>query len=762
MVELLLEAGADVNMTTTNGATALHLSANRGFEGIVKYLVGKGASIEAKTADRIEDLTPLIKEAASYAHKDVFHCLVSLGASLDTRDADFSTLLMAAAISISYCRWGSILEDITSQKAINSSALELAKFLIDHGADVNASNKSRETPLLLSAERGFLQLLKLLVQRDADLKAKTEEASTMLHLAAFYSHADILAWLIKRGADLELKDKEGCTALHMASHSGALEVARMLLDSGARTEVYDEEGRTPLLRAVWSHNPEYVQFLLDRGADAGYQVFHEVDALYCAVLNDELAIAKVLIGNHADLVKGLEERKMIHLAAERGDESAVRNLVKDGVTITSEDENGDMAIHYAAGAGRIEVIQYLFEAGAEVDALGNFKRTPLLYAAVEGRDEVVVLLCEKGASVNYRCSRGSHALGAALSSKNFRLAGLLVKRGAKLDDQQGRIWEAFEDGSCQMLEFLIQNWDEFSPIPEEIMLKLIQVAAEHRDVAFAKCLIERGYPVNSENNPVHLALRLGDEEISQRLSERNVEFQANEAMFIAVRQGLHSFASKLLVIGADAPLRKLEDRDAEGNMLLHVAAFHGRLDGARLLLDHGANMEATNLKSETPLFSAADEVSKLLFEKCANIHAMDENGRTPLHHAVGSYERDPSDRVKLLVSHGAKINLGDREGNTCLHLCCMNRWTEGATVLLAKGADISAQNSEKNQPIHLAIQNQAFRWGYYDDEGSLERILQEPIELLLKQGADINARGLHRRTPLHVAVEDSTLVEYLL
>lgn len=821
MIDLFLEAGADVNLTTTNGDTALHLAANRGHESIVRYLVGKGANIEVKTADKIEDLTPLIEEvgrcipemvqlhacgrgatplfeAALHAHENVFHCLVSLGACLDTKDADSNTLLMATAISIRHCSWGSYLKDATSLKAIKSSALSLAEFLIGHGADINGSNKSQATPLLLSAEHGFLDLLELLVKCGADLNAKTEEGSTMLHLAAFNSHADVVDWLINRGVELELTDKEGCTALHLASHSGALEVARMLLDSGAKTEVYDQEGRTPLLRAVWSHSPEYVQFLLDRGADAGYRVFHEIDALYSAALNDEPAIMKVLIGENADLVKVLEERMMIHLASERGDDSVVRNLVKYGVSITSEDENGDMAIHYAAGAGQIEVIRYLLEAGAQIDAPGNFKRTPLLYAAMEGRDEVVVLLCEKGATVDYSCSKGSNALGAALSRENFPIAILLVERGAKLDDQRDRIWEAFDDGNCRMLEFLIQHWDESSPIPDEIASKLMQVAAEHRDIAFAKFLIERGYPVDSEelslttslttaihsgslemveylldngaktaesfyiNNPVHLALRLGDEEIAQCLAERNVEFQANKAMFIAIREGLYSFASKLLVLGADAPFRKLEDRDVEGNTLLHVAGLHGRLDCARLLLDNGADTEATNLVSETPLFSATVEVSKLLLERGANVSAMDENGRTPLHSAVRSYERDTSERIELLISHGADVNAGDSEGDTSLHFGCKTRWSNRVALLLAKGADISAQNNKEDQPIHVAVQSRAFRRGPYGDEDSLDSILQEPIELLLKQGADINARGMHQHTPLHMAVEDSTLVEHLL
>ena len=820
IIELLLEAGADVNSPTTNGATVLHLAANQDHEDTVRYLVEKGASIEAKTADESEDLTPLIKEvgrcipqmvqlkacargatalyeAALHAHEKVFHCLVSLGASLNTKDANSSTLLMATASSIRHHR-SFYLDDVSSRKAIKSSALSLAEFLISHGADVNASNKSKFTPLLLSAQEGFLELLRLLHTRDADLKAKTENGSTMLHLAAFEGHTDIVDWLIQRAAELELKDNEGRTALHLAAHSGALEVTRILLDSGAKIEVYDKIGRTPLLRAVWSHNAEYVQFLLDRGADANYKLFHDLDALYSAALNDELAIMKVLVGDNVDLVKALEERKMIHLAAERGDVDVVRVLVKCGVSITSADENGELAIHYAAGAGQLEVIKFLLEAGSEIDAPGKMKRTPLIYAAGEGHDEVVLLLCEKGAIVDYKCSTGSTALDLALDHGRIPVVCLLVERGAKLDNQLGHVWDAFEDGNCPVLRFLIEHWDESSPIPEEITEKLMQVAAERRDQDFAKFLIERKFPVNGpelsrttaltiaihkdslemvefllnngaktaesfyRENPVHLALELGNEEIAHWLAEHDFEFQANDAMFIAIQQGLYSFASKLLALGADKPFRQLEDRDVKGNRLLHVATFHGHVDCTRLLLDAGADMEATNLESETPLFSATVETSRLLLDRGANIHAVDEYGRSALHKASGSDERDASERVEFLISRGANVNLGDNAGDTPLHISCMSPWSENAAVSLARGASISAQNTDNNQPIHVAMQSMQRRWDYDYDQFPLEDILQMPIDLLLKQGADINAQGLHQRTPLHMAVENPTLVEYLL
>lgn len=817
IIELLLEAGAEINMRTTNGATVLHLAANQGHEDTVRYLIGKGANIEAKTADESEDLMPLIREvgrcipqmvqlkacgrgatplyeAALHGHEKVVYCLVNSGALLDTKDADMSTLLMAVASTIGHGR-RFYFRDVSTSKAIKASALSLAEFLVGQGADVNASNKLQITPLLISAREGFLELIELLEKHNADVKAKDDKDSMMLHFAANGGHSDVVDRLLKQGADLETKNKEGCTALHLAAQAGAIEVTRMLLDGGAEIEVSDDEGRTPLIRAVWSHDAEYVQFLLDRGADPEYRVFHDLDALYCAVLNNEVAIMKVLVGDSLDLVKALEERKFIHLAAERGDLEVVRVLVKCGVGIASEDEHGDTAIHYAAGAGRTKVVQYLVEEGAEIDAQGRSRRTPLLYAALEGQDETATLLCDKGAKLDYVCEKNTTALGLALDVGHLSLARLLAERGAQLDYREDRMWEAYGDGKPEMLQFLIEYWGSSSPIPEEISLKLMEVAAESKDLAFAKFLVERKIPVNGkemsrttalttaiyngdlemvtlllengantaesfyDRNPVHFALKLGEEEIAHYLAEHDVEFQANEAMFIAIQQGLCSFASKTLLEGANAPISKLQDRDVDGNTYLHLAVRHGHIDCTRLLLDHGADVDATNLKLATPLFAASLATSRLLLEKGANVNATDTFGNTVLHHSSQSPELDSLERMELLISHGADLNRGDSVGDTPLHISCTSGWTDRVALLLAKGADISARANDNNQPIHLAALSRRYRWDSFDDPDS---IFQDPIDLLLKHGVDINARGLHQRTPLHMAVRSPMLIEYLL
>ena len=85
----------------------------------------------------------------------------------------------------------------------------------------------------------------------------------------------------------------------------------------------------------------------------------------------------------------------------------------------------------------------------------------------------------------------------------------------------------------------------------------------------------------------------------------------------------------------------LHARDKDESTLLHCAAWKGHVDIVAFLLAAGADANATNINEHwgtTPLHAAAhanqDAIIKLLLEHGARLNAKDAAGRTPLDHTT--------------------------------------------------------------------------------------------------------------------------------
>ena len=106
--------------------------------------------------------------------------------------------------------------------------------------------------------------------------------------------------------------------------------------------------------------------------------------------------------------------------------------------------------------------------------------------------------------------------------------------------------------------------------------------------------------------------------------------------------------------------------------------------------------------------------------------------RTPLHVAsLNGREKV----VRLLIEHGAKVNVQDTHKATPLHYASRAGRDEVARVLLEHGADVNARNKADTTPLHRASRN---------GHGKVALVL-------LQHGAGVNAQDNAGWTPLHLA-----------
>jgi ankyrin repeat protein len=165
-----------------------------------------------------------------------------------------------------------------------------------------------------------------------------------------------------------------------------------------------------------------------------------------------------------------------------------------------------------------------------------------------------------------------------------------------------------------------------------------------------------------------------------------------------------------------------------GLTLLQSAAAKGKLAVVKQLLDSGAAVDGLQQPGPTPLHFAADNGHKavvdLLLSKGAKVDAQTENGATPLHLAARQgYE---SVAKALLTGAGASVNAqtkgrgansnfgmdplqlnGLSSGQTPLHLAAKAGYTGMVQLLLAKGADVNAEDGDGRTPLSYAAQRPA-------------------------------------------------------
>lgn len=227
IARLLVDNGADVNLSGSNGRTPLSFAAERRNDNIIKMLLEKGAAVEAKDNT---GRTPLSWAAESSRNENSIRILLERGAEIESKDDAGRTPLSWAAGRRKPDAYDFYDTSIMDAPGISDGEndMNIIKMLLQAGANVESKDINGRTPLSWAAQ-GSSEKIPIQV-----LPKEQEEG--LVNLGTYTSTReirDITELLLEAGADLNAKDHHGRTPLRWATDCGNEKVVKLLESAGA-------------------------------------------------------------------------------------------------------------------------------------------------------------------------------------------------------------------------------------------------------------------------------------------------------------------------------------------------------------------------------------------------------------------------------------------------------------------------------------------------------------------------------------------------
>jgi ankyrin repeat protein len=413
LARLIVRAGADVNAANDYGVTSLALAAANGSAPLVRLLLEAGASpmIASSSGE-----TPLMA-ASRTGVISVVAALLERGADMHARDIGYGqTALM----------W-----------AISERHSDVARLLLEHGADPKVRSTGGYSPLLFAARVGDLESARLLLAAGASPDDAATDGTSVLLTAVVRGHVPLAIELLERGANPNA-DATGYTALHWAAGSWETELtgpngidARADPEWAALAGIADPAEKLALVRALLAHGADPNAALAKTPPRVGYTQL---------VVEHRVAGTSPFAGATPFL-----------LAAMAGDVDVMGVLVERGADPRRTAKDGTTALMVAAGLGRylaesrvttnrsVQAVRFALAQGIDVNATNEAGSTALHGAALIKADEVVELLVVSGATLDGKNARGQTPLmladtiraGSATVASRTPTGDLLRKLGAK-------------------------------------------------------------------------------------------------------------------------------------------------------------------------------------------------------------------------------------------------------------------------------------------------------------------------------------------
>ena len=345
LAELKKLLAEDFNLNTRDniGCTLLHVAAQGANTEVVRFLVAKGADVNARDDEgntplhRAQMLGRNIKCLNDRGIAEISKLFLDKGADINAKN-NLGLTSLHLAVQMPHNAW-------------------LVEFYISKGANVNAVADNGYTPRDFALECGNEDSEKILIKHDGQYG---NPMRVKILKAARNGDISVIKELFARGVNVNACDLLGNTSLHLASQYGHYDMVQLLLENGYEVDALNSYKETPLYLAF---NKKIAQLLVTKGAN--------LDA------RSELGGSTV-----------------IENAVSRGKKDIVEFLIAQGADIGLKGTRATNLLHTASGSNQVEIAELLIDVGVDVSEQDSSGNTPL---DVAWSDEMKKLLRRHGA-----------------------------------------------------------------------------------------------------------------------------------------------------------------------------------------------------------------------------------------------------------------------------------------------------------------------------------------------------------------------------
>jgi ankyrin repeat protein len=284
-----------------------------------------------------------------------------------TRPAAACVVVLASVASL-----GAAAASLPLVDAVRAGSAANVRALLKQQVDVNSPLPDGTTALHWAAHSNATELARLLIDAGANANAANRYGETPLSLAVTTGNPALAAMLLKAGADPNTTVGDGETILMMAAQAGNAETIKALVTYGANVNAAEKwQGQTPLMYAAIQNNADAVRLLAEVGADINARskplvfpdfIFKTAGMIYVVPP----------VGSWTPLM----------YAARDGAIDAVRVLADMGANLNLVDPDGTTALTLAIVNGHFDTAVALLDKGADPNVADKNRMTPL-YAAVD-------------------------------------------------------------------------------------------------------------------------------------------------------------------------------------------------------------------------------------------------------------------------------------------------------------------------------------------------------------------------------------------